>query len=76
MVLNGYNYHEKSFKKGVLKNPFHKQKLSSKDMLHKQKKKQRENIYPRKEIMKKEVLERIKADVALSGALKETRILY
>ena len=48
MVVNGYNYHEKSFKKGHLNNPFYKQKLSSKDMFHKQKKKQGK-IYPRKE---------------------------
>ena len=53
MVFNGYNYHEKSFEKGDLNNPFYKQKLSSKDMFHKQKKKQRDNIYPQKKIMKK-----------------------
>ena len=76
MVLNGYNYHERSFKKGDLNNPFYKQKLSLKDMFHKKKKKQRENIYSRKEIMKKKVLERTKADVALSSALAETTVLY
>ena len=45
-------------------------------MFHKRKKKQRENINPQKEIMKKKVLERIKADVALIGALAETRVYY
>ena len=30
MVLTGYNYHEKPFKKGDLNNPFPKQKRSSK----------------------------------------------
>lgn len=40
----------------------------------KQRRKQRENIYPRKEIMKKNVLERIKADVAVSGAFAENRV--
>ena len=40
----------------------------------KQRKKQKEDIYPRKEIMKKKVLEPIKADVAVSGALAESRV--
>ena len=30
MALDGYNYHETSFKKVDLNNPFNKQKLSSK----------------------------------------------
>ena len=53
MVLDGYNYHEKSIKKRDLSSPFYKKKLSLKDMFYKQKKKQREDIYPRKEIIKK-----------------------
>ena len=32
MVLNGYSFHEKSFKKGDLNNPFYKEKLGSKDV--------------------------------------------
>ena len=31
MVLTGYSYHERPFKKGDLKNPFHKQKRSFKE---------------------------------------------
>ena len=40
-------------------------------MFHKRKKKQRENICPRKEVIKKKILERIKADVAFSLHLQK-----
>ena len=43
-------------------------------MFYKRKKKQRDNIYPRKEIMKKKVLERIKAEVALSVHLRKLEL--
>ena len=44
MVLTGYNYHEKPFKKGDLNNSYRKQTRSSKRFVHKQRKKRRENI--------------------------------
>ena len=77
MVLNGYDYREKSFKKVNLNNSF----LQIETKFQKigfinRKKKQRENIYPQKKIMKKKVLEGIKADVALSGALADTGVKY
>ena len=62
-----------AFQKNRLNNPFYKQKRSSKDLSHEQRKKQRKKIYPRQEIMKKKVLERIKANVAVRCALAETR---
>ena len=50
MVLNGYNYNKKSFKKVDLNNPFYKQNVVPKDLSHKQRKKSKEKTFIRDRI--------------------------
>ena len=76
MVPNGYNFHEKTFKKVDLNHPFYKQDVVSRDMSHKQSKKQRKekNLTTFNPKMKRTFFERIKAYVAVNGVLAESRM--
>ena len=48
MVLNGYNYHEKPFKKVALNNPLFKQKRTSKGIYSINRRKSKEIIRDKK----------------------------